>query len=132
MKLSKQVLKKIIKEEIMFVLKEANGNSPFDRPDRRPVASDLEPEGPLTGQSDSPSGLDQVDPTGSVTDTVRQIRDIIIANQVHFSGQEKVQFFTHLKDIIESYVEADISTESGFRLRLGQLGQEAEKINRRK
>ena len=28
--------------------------------------------------------------------------------------------------------EADISTESGFKLRLGQLGQEAEKINRRK
>jgi hypothetical protein len=131
MKLSKRMLKQIIREEI---LNETNGDSPFARAVDRPLASESEPEEDAApGQTKStPSGLEGIDPKGSLRDNMFKILQIISAYQVDFAGTEKAVFLNHLTALIESFIESDISAESSLRMRLNQTAAEMEKINRRK
>ena len=119
MKFSKRTIKQIIKEEAATMLREIHGPGP-----------DLGP-GPAMASTGSPTGLDEVDPTDPLANSLRKIQQVIMAHQTQFSGHERVQFLTHIKTLVEAFIEADLGVESTFNRRLGQADIEAEKINRR-
>ena len=121
MKFSKRTIKQIIEEEAAIMLREIHG------PDLGPGS---EP-GSGMARVGSPAGLDEIDPTDPLTNSRRKIQQVIMAHQTQFSGHERVQFLTHIKTLVEAFIEADLGVESTFNRRLGQADIEAEKINRR-
>jgi hypothetical protein len=125
MKFSKRTIKQIIEEEAAIMLREIHG------PDLGPGPGPEPEPGTARMRTGSPIGLGEIDPTDPLADSLRKIQQVIMAHQTQFSGHERVQFLTHIKTLVEAFIEADLGVESTFNRRLGQADMEAEKINRR-
>ena len=120
MKLSRQLLEQIIKEEVAAVLNEG----PFDVEEPR--------EQERVGAPQTPAGLEELAPGGSLPESMRALAQIIMAHQVQFSGPEKIMFFEHLKVLIESFIETEATAEMSLKKGLRMADQAAEEINQRK
>jgi hypothetical protein len=119
MKLSRQLLEQIIKEEVAAVLNEA----PFD--DERPFEQEV-------GAPQTPAGLEDMEPGGSLQGSMRDITQVIMAHQTQFSGPEKIMFLAHLKALIESFIESEATAEMALKRGLSMADQAAEEINQRR
>jgi hypothetical protein len=120
MKLSRQILEQIIKEEVAAVLNEG----PFDVEEPR--------EQERVDAPQTPAGLEKLKPGGSVQGSMQAMAQIIMTHQVQFSGPEKIMFFEHLKALIESFIETEATAEMSLRRGLSMADKAAEEINQRK